>query len=40
MTEKDAVKCERFGSEKFWALRIDAQIDPAVGELVLRKLGK
>jgi len=40
MTEKDAVKCERFGSEKFWALRIDAQIDPALGELVVRKLGK
>ena len=40
MTEKDAVKCERFGSEKFWALRIDAEVDLALGELILRKLGK
>ncbi len=40
MTEKDAVKCERFGSGKFWALRIDAQIDLALGELILRQLGK
>lgn len=40
MTEKDAVKCEQFGSEKFWALRIDAEFDLALGELILRKLGK
>ncbi len=40
MTEKDAVKCERFGSDKFWALRIDAKVDLALGELILRKLGK
>ena len=40
MTEKDAVKCERFGSGKFWALRIDAEVDLALGELILRKLGK
>ena len=40
MTEKDAVKCERFGSEKFWALRIDAEVDLALGELILHKLGK
>jgi len=39
MTEKDAVKCERLCTENFWALRIDAVIDPALGELVLRKLG-
>ncbi len=40
MTEKDAVKCERFGSAKLWALRIDAEVDLALGELILRKLGK
>ncbi len=40
MTEKDAVKCERFGSETFWALRIDAEVDLALGELILHKLGK
>ena len=40
MTEKDAVKCERLGCGNFWALRIDAKVDPALGELILRKLGK
>jgi tetraacyldisaccharide 4'-kinase len=40
MTEKDAVKCERFCNENFWALRVDAEVDPALGELILRKIGK
>lgn len=40
MTEKDAVKCRLFATEKCWTLRVDAEIDPAFGELVLRKLGK
>ncbi len=40
MTEKDAVKCERFCSENFWALQVDAEVDPALGRLILRKLGK
>ena len=40
MTEKDAVKCERFRNERFWALRVAAEVDPALGELVLRKIGK
>ena len=40
MTEKDAVKCERFGGGNFWALRADAEVDPALGLLILRKLGK
>jgi tetraacyldisaccharide 4'-kinase len=40
MTEKDAVKCRLFATEKCWALRVDAEVDPAFGELVLRKLGK
>jgi len=40
MTEKDAVKCERFGEGKFWALRVDAEVDPALGDLILRNLGQ
>ena len=39
MTEKDAVKCERFCNENFWALRVDVETDPALGELVLQKIG-
>jgi len=38
MTEKDAVKCERFCTENFWALRVDAEVEPGLGERVLRKL--
>lgn len=41
MTEKDAVKCERLaGDSSWWALRVDAIIDPELGELVLQKIGK
>lgn len=42
MTEKDAVKCERLAGAhaSWWALKIDATIDPALGELVLQKIGK
>ena len=29
MTEKDAIKCERYYNENFWVLRVDAEIDPA-----------
>ena len=39
MTEKDAVKCRRFATEQQWVLRVDAEIDPAFGELILKKLG-
>jgi tetraacyldisaccharide 4'-kinase len=39
MTEKDAVKCQRFADERHWALRVDAKVDPALGDLVLNKLG-
>lgn len=39
MTEKDAVKCRSFASEKHWFLRVDAEIDPALGELILKRLG-
>ena len=38
MTEKDAVKCTRFASEKFWALPVDAIPEPGLGQLVLSKL--
>jgi tetraacyldisaccharide 4'-kinase len=38
MTEKDAVKCAAFASENYWALRVDAVPDAALGALVLRKL--
>ena len=42
MTEKDAVKCERLAGENanWWALRVDAAVDPALGELILQKIGK
>jgi tetraacyldisaccharide 4'-kinase len=42
MTEKDAVKCERLAGENadWWALRVDAAVDPALGDLILHKIGK
>ena len=40
MTEKDAVKCRKFAAECHWALRVDAEVDPALGERVLQKLGR
>jgi tetraacyldisaccharide 4'-kinase len=42
MTEKDAVKCERLAGERddWWVLRVDAVIEPALGELVVNKIGK
>jgi len=38
MTEKDAVKCASFADARYWALRVDARIDPALSELILRKI--
>lgn len=38
MTQKDGVKCRRFANELHWELAVDAVPDPALGELVLRKL--
>lgn len=38
LTEKDAVKCGAYADEKFWVLRVEAQIDPALCNLILRKL--
>jgi tetraacyldisaccharide 4'-kinase len=40
MTEKDAVKCQRFAPETCWALAVDAVPDRGLGELVLRKLDR
>ncbi len=39
MTEKDAVKCQRFAAEMHWVLAVDAGTDPRLGDLVLQKLG-
>lgn len=38
LTEKDAVKCAAFADEKFWVLRVDALIDPALTAQLLRKI--
>jgi tetraacyldisaccharide 4'-kinase len=38
LTEKDAVKCAAFADDKFWVLRVDAQIDPALTTQLLRKI--
>lgn len=40
MTEKDAVKCQRFAPESCWALAVDAVPDAGLGEIVLRKLDR
>ena len=38
MTEKDAVKCSAFADEKCWVLRVDARLDPALIQLILKKI--
>ena len=38
MTEKDAVKCTAFADARYWVLRVDAQIDPSLIDLILRKI--
>lgn len=38
MTEKDAVKCAPFATEKCWVLRVDAQVAPALTQHILRKI--
>jgi tetraacyldisaccharide 4'-kinase len=38
LTEKDAVKCAAFADERYWVLRVDAQIGPALIEHILRKI--
>ena len=38
MTEKDAVKCTAFATEKHWVLRVDAQVSPALAQLIIKKV--
>lgn len=38
MTEKDAIKCQRFARENLWALSVDAAVDPELGQHILNKL--
>jgi tetraacyldisaccharide 4'-kinase len=38
MTEKDAVKCRRFGRRDLIAVRVDAELDPALTELILERI--
>ncbi|MDD5385214.1 MAG: tetraacyldisaccharide 4'-kinase [Gallionella sp.] len=38
LTEKDAVKCTAFADARYWVLRVDAQLDPALVDHILRKI--
>ncbi len=38
LTEKDAVKCAAFADARYWVLRVDAQIEPALIDHILRKI--
>lgn len=38
LTEKDAVKCTSFADTHYWVLRVEAQIDTKLIELILRKI--
>jgi tetraacyldisaccharide 4'-kinase len=38
MTEKDAVKCRQFGRRDLVAVRVDAEPDPALAELIWRRI--
>jgi tetraacyldisaccharide 4'-kinase len=38
MTEKDAVKCRRFGRSDLIAARVDAEPDPALTDLILKRI--
>lgn len=38
LTEKDAVKCAAFADARYWVLHVDAQIDPALTDHILRKI--
>jgi tetraacyldisaccharide 4'-kinase len=38
VTEKDAVKCAAFADARYWVLRVDAQIAPALIDHLLRKI--
>jgi tetraacyldisaccharide 4'-kinase len=38
MTEKDAVKCRHFGRRDLIAVRVDAELDSALAELILERI--
>ncbi|OGT19652.1 MAG: tetraacyldisaccharide 4'-kinase [Gallionellales bacterium RIFOXYB12_FULL_54_9] len=38
LTEKDAVKCAAFADNRVWILRVDARIDSALTDHILRKI--
>jgi tetraacyldisaccharide 4'-kinase len=38
MTEKDAVKCAQFANEKHWVLRVDAELDAALLQNILKRI--
>ena len=38
MTEKDAVKCRRFGRRDLIAVSVDAEVDPVLGDLILERI--
>lgn len=38
MTEKDAVKCQTFASDRCWVLAVEARPDAQLGEQILRRL--
>ncbi|MDP2144091.1 MAG: tetraacyldisaccharide 4'-kinase [Gallionella sp.] len=38
LTEKDAVKCAAFADARYWMLRVEARIDPALIAHLLRKI--
>jgi len=38
MTEKDAVKCAAFATERCWVLRVEAQVDASLIERILDKI--
>ena len=38
MTEKDAVKCTSFATEKCWVLRVDVQMDPLLVQHILERI--
>ena len=38
MTEKDAVKCRHFGRADLYALEVEAEVDPALIELIMKRI--
>ena len=39
MTDKDAVKCERFAGPTHWSLEVEAELDGDLSEHIVRQLG-